>query len=393
MLKLYQISKQFHLYSSPVDRLKERLLRRRYHEVHQALNDISFELTEGEAVAILGQNGAGKSTLLKIITEVIIPDSGELERSGRITGLLELGTGFDAELSGRENIFINGRLIGMSYAELEQKIDQIIEFAELGSYINAPVKTYSSGMLMRLGFSIAIHAEPTCFVVDEALAVGDARFQQKCLKRIKEFREAGGALLFVSHDVTAVKQLCERSIVLNKGKISFNGDTFKAIQHYYELLAGLDQTHQVLGQGYGKKQWKILSATLTGENRQTEPLSTGENVELLLTVTGETDIRDLSLGFLIRDRFGNDAFGTNTHLIDEGLQLPAGEHQLNFRFPLNLGHGKYTLTLALHSGSHHHDNCQHWWDDVLSFSITGNIYHGFSGYCYLPVTFEREAES
>lgn len=393
MLKLHKIEKQFHLYSSPIERLKERLFGGQRHQVHQALKEISFEVASGEAVAILGQNGAGKSTLLKIITGVVIPDSGIVEKSGRMTGLLELGTGFDGELSGRENIFINGQLIGMSYEELENKLEQIIEFAELDNYIDAPVKSYSSGMLMRLGFSIAIHAEPACFVVDEALAVGDARFQQKCLKRIQAYRKQGGSLLFVSHDTSAVKQLCDRAIVLSNGEISFDGDTFNGIKHYYQLLADLDPQTPVSGVGYGKKDWQIKSAKFIGENEQADPLSTGETVTLIVDVEGQTAVPELSLGFLIRDRFGNDAFGTNTHLIDQSISLTAGRHRMNFTFPLNLGHGKYTITIALHSGSHHHDDCQHWWDDILNFNVTGNQYHEFSGYCYLPVTFKALKDS
>ncbi|HKR47623.1 MAG TPA: ABC transporter ATP-binding protein, partial [Paraburkholderia sp.] len=185
VLKVERVSKQFRIYRRTSDRLVEGLLKRQRHRVHKALDDVSFELRQGEAIGVLGQNGAGKSTLLKLVSGVLTPDAGTIERNGRITGLLELGTGFDGKLTGRQNIAVNARLIGMTGEEIEARFDSVVAFSELGEFIDAPVRTYSSGMVMRLGFAVAIHADPVCFIVDEALAVGDARFQQKCLKRIK----------------------------------------------------------------------------------------------------------------------------------------------------------------------------------------------------------------
>lgn len=396
IVALEDICKSFHLFASPADRLKERLFGIQKHIQHHALQDISFSLQAGEAVAILGQNGAGKSTLLKLITGVMLPDKGRINRNGKITGLLELGTGFDAELTGRDNISLNGRLIGMSSNEIEQNLEAIIDFAELGQYIDAPVKTYSSGMIMRLGFSIAIHANPMCFVVDEALAVGDARFQQKCLSRIKSFRNSGGALLFVSHDITAVKQLCERVIVLNKGRVAFDGDTLAAVNVYNQQLASLpavDVQSVSHVEGYGYQQVRINHVVLQGEHGQTEQFATGEWATIGVDVYADKLMEDMTIGFLIRDRFGNDAFGTNTHLMKIDLSQKAQTTQYyRFKLPLNLGHGKYTLTVAVHSGAHHHDECQHWLDDVCTFSISGNHYLPFSGYCYLPTEFVAEGE-
>jgi len=213
--------KQFKLYRSPADRLREIVYRKKYHKDFVALDNISFEVKNGETLGIIGQNGAGKSTLLKILSGIVIPDSGTINVDGKVTGLLELGTGFNAEMTGLENIYMNGTLIGMTKDELDRKKQTIIDFSELGDFINEPIKTYSSGMTMRLAFSIAIHADPTCFLVDEALSVGDAYFQQKCMRKIQEFRAGGGSIVFVSHDMNAVKTLCDAAIMLeNNGCIA-----------------------------------------------------------------------------------------------------------------------------------------------------------------------------
>ena len=219
MLTVENICKGFRLYKSPSDRLLEIFLRENRHSYYQALDNINFQLGPGQSMGIIGSNGAGKSTLLKLLLGVLIPDSGKIMLKGRITGLLELGTGFNPELTGLENLRTNALLIGMSESEVTEKTEEIIDFSEIGLFISEPLKIYSSGMIMRLAFSIAIHANPDCFVVDEALAVGDAYFQQKCIRKIIEFRESGGALIFVSHDLNAVRLLCDRVLVLEKGKI------------------------------------------------------------------------------------------------------------------------------------------------------------------------------
>jgi lipopolysaccharide transport system ATP-binding protein len=214
MISVKNISKTFKLYQAPSDRLKEILLRRCYHKNFQAVNNVSFEVQEGETLGIVGENGAGKSTILKLLTGILIPDTGSVHVSGKITGLLELGTGFNAEFSGIDNIIHNATYLGLSRSEIDKKLDTIIGFTELGEFIHEPIKTYSSGMVMRLAFSVAIHAEPRAFVVDEALSVGDAYFQQKCMKKIKDFKDNGGSIVFVSHDMNAVKVLCDQAILL-----------------------------------------------------------------------------------------------------------------------------------------------------------------------------------
>lgn len=388
LLALHGISKTFRIYNKASDRLKERLFGLVRHQTHHALQNIHLHLQSGESVAVLGQNGAGKSTLLKLISGVLLPDQGHIERHGRITGLLELGTGFDLNLTGRDNIYINGQLIGMTQAELAAKEADIIAFAELGDYIDAPVRTYSSGMFMRLGFSIAIHADPACFVVDEALAVGDARFQQKCMARIRHFRDQGGALLFVSHDIAAVKQICDRAIVLHRGHIAFDGPVVEAGAAYQQLMAELDGSIAVVhDKVFGRQQLRFTQVSLTGEHGE-GVFMTGETLTLRLEVEADIDLEDVTLGFMIRDRFGQDVFGINSHLLGHSLTFHAGSRQtFLYHIDAQLGHGKYTLGVSLHTGLTHLENCQHWLEDAISFRIEGVIGPAFSGITRLSTRF------
>ena len=315
LLQVDQVSKTYRVFNRPWDRLFEAVTGRVRHRAHAALTNVSLQLFAGEALAILGQNGAGKSTLLKLITGVQMPDSGVIHRPARITGLLELGTGFDPQLSGWDNLETNARLLGLTPQEIQERRTAIAEFSELGDFLAAPLRTYSSGMVVRLGFSIAIHAQPDCFVVDEALSVGDARFQQKCMRRIREFREQGGSLLFVSHDLSAVRMLCDRALVLDHGRVQFEGPPEPAVQVYYRLLAGMDQRFEVTGEHepqYGRMQTRMTAVRLLdaqGERRPEDRFNAGETVRIELDLYSEQDA-ELNVGVLIRDRFGQDIFGT-----------------------------------------------------------------------------------
>jgi lipopolysaccharide transport system ATP-binding protein len=393
VLEVKQLSKQFKIYNRAADRLIEGLFKQTRHRLHVALDEISFSLQQGEAIGVLGQNGAGKSTLLKLVSGVLVPNAGTVERRGRITGLLELGTGFDSKLSGRQNIAVNARLIGMSSAEIEERFDAIVAFSELGEFIDAPVRTYSSGMVMRLGFAVAIHADPVCFIVDEALAVGDARFQQKCLKRIREFRDRGGSILYVSHDINSVKLLCDRALLLSHGKIVFDGAPDEAAQHYYRLIAGVEddaaRTPAPAG-SYGTMQTRIASVTLSNRFGPSARFAAGESITIDLACESHHDT-ELSVGILIRDRFGQDMFGTNTMLLNKVVRFARGAGvRCRFSLPLNFAPGKYTVTVALHSDDTHVHDCQHWWDAAASFEIAGFSAVKFSGLCYVPVEFEQE---
>ena len=398
VLEITGLQKSFAIYAKPVDRLFEALTGRSHHRQYQALNNVSFCLGSGESVGIVGENGAGKSTLLKVITGVLQPDQGEVTRTGRIAGLLELGTGFDVEATGRENIRINGHLLGLSQHEVEQLTSSIIEFAELGGFIDAPMKNYSSGMQMRLGFSIAFHSNPTAFVVDEALSVGDAKFQQKCMRHIREYKRKGGSILFVSHDLNAIRMLCDRTLVLHHGEVVFDGPSDLAIQAYYRVLsadpAANGESFSPENPDYGKQQVRIEHLVWRDSVRQiTLPLpsdsakitlSSGENVELTLHIVSDIEF-NASVGILIRDRFGQDIFGVNTAMLGQFVGLKAGTRKsLAFKLGLDLAPGTYTATVAVHTDTNHVENCQHWWDNVVQFDIVGFRGLAFSGVARLP---------
>ena len=394
VLRVEHLCKHFNIYNRAADRLVEALWRKKRHRVHVALDDVSFALRQGEAVGVLGQNGAGKSTLLKLVNGVLVPNAGTIERCGRITGLLELGTGFDSKLSGRDNIAVNARLLGMTGAEIQQRFDAIVAFSELGGFIDAPVRTYSSGMVMRLGFAVAIHADPVCFIVDEALTVGDARFQQKCLKRIREFRDRGGSILYVSHDINSVKMLCDRALLLSDGKIVFDGAPDEAAQHYYRLIAGIGddapRADASSSGSYGALRTRITSVVLSNRFGPAARFASGERVTIDLQCETDQDTT-LSVGILIRDRFGQDVFGTNTMLLNTEAYFTRGDGvRCRFSLPLNFAPGKYTVTVALHSDDTHVHDCQHWWDAAASFEIVGFAAEPFSGLCYVPVEFEQQ---
>jgi lipopolysaccharide transport system ATP-binding protein len=377
MIAAEGIYKRFKLYRKPQDRLIESLLRRPRHHTHHALCGVSFLVEPGETLGIIGRNGAGKSTLLKILMGVLLPDAGKIRIDGKITGLLELGTGFDAELSGLENIERNGIILGMSRREIRRRRERIVDFAELSAYINEPLRTYSSGMAMRLAFSIAIHAEPRCFVVDEALSVGDAHFQQKCMRRIQDFRRDGGSLLFVSHDLNAIKVLCDRALLLDGGRVLVEGTPEEAVNHYNRLIADLTEQSDsavdpVAAGCYGTMEAEIVDGRLIGQDSGGDIVSAGEITELRLTLMPRTDLDDVTFGMLIRDRFGRDIFGTNSHFLDRRIRLRAAEETVvSVVLPMNLAPGKYTITCALHSGPNHLERCYHWCDNLIRFEVAG----------------------
>lgn len=238
-IEVKNVSKVYKLYDKPVDRLKEVLFScfgRRYHREFFALKDINFQVKKGETVGIIGKNGAGKSTLLKIITGVLTPTGGEVTVNGRISSLLELGAGFNPELTGMENIYFNSSLLGLTKEETDAKIDEILEFADIGEFIDQPVKTYSSGMYVRLAFSVAINVEPDILIIDEALAVGDARFQRKCFAKFEMLKKNGMTLIFVSHDMGSIKQICDKAFLINGGEIVSGGIPKEVIVIYHSYL-------------------------------------------------------------------------------------------------------------------------------------------------------------
>jgi lipopolysaccharide transport system ATP-binding protein len=370
--------------------LKEIVMRRQYHTDFDALKDVSFSVAGGETLGIVGRNGAGKSTLLKILTGILLPDSGTISIDGKITGLLELGTGFNAEMTGIENIYMNGALLGMNREEIGRKKDVIVEFTELGEFIYEQLKTYSSGMVMRLAFAIAIHADPKCFVVDEALSVGDAHFQQKCMTKIREFRKSGGSIVFVSHDMNSIKMLCDKAILLNHGAVVDEGDTENVVNSYNFLIAKLNDIDNkmiadpVQESSYGTFEVKINNVTVQGENSKSPVISSGERARITLDIESKAEIPDATIGILIRDKFGQDIYGTNTFHHKIEIKLERGVAlTCAFSMLMNIGPGKYTVTAAIHSKDTHLDNCFHWVDNIALFEIAGNYGSQFIGACKL----------
>jgi len=395
MIRVEGLSKTFKLYRSPAHRLKEIVFRKCYHQTHAALRDLSFDVQDGETLGIIGPNGAGKSTLLKILTGILVPDKGSVHIDGRITGLLELGTGFNPDMTGLQNIYMNGLLLGMSRAEIDARIERIIEFTELDDFIYEALRTYSSGMVMRLAFSVAIHAEPRCFVVDEALAVGDAHFQQKCMDRIKEFRGQGGSIVFVSHDMNAVKILCSRAILLHQGAALESGVPETVVSAYNFLVARLgDERKEMKVSGrevrsYGTFDALIRSLSIVGSESGSGTISAGEQTTVTIEIEAERDVPEVVAGILIRDRYGQDIFGTNTYHYGLPLSMKEGQRAAcRFRMPLNIGAGKYTLTAALHTRDTHLERCMHWADRLLDFEVAGFKGHFSIGLCKLEPDIE-----
>ncbi len=390
MITVKNIIKKFKLYKHPADRLKEIMLRRSYHKNFIALDDISFKVNSGETLGIVGRNGAGKSTLLKIMTGVLIPDSGKVEITGKITGLLELGTGFNPEFSGIDNIFLNATFLGLSRQETVERLERIIEFTELGKFINEPLKTYSSGMIMRLAFSVAINADPVVFVVDEALSVGDAYFQQKCMRRIRKFKEDGGSIVFVSHDMNAVKVLCDKAILLDHGKILDYGDPEEIINNYNWLVSkscdnsGLIREDSERQDSHGTFEGRITDITITGSNSASNIIISGDEALITVSISSEVSLGSLTSGILIRDRFGQDIFGTNTLMNDLELTLGKGKScQITYRMRMNIGPGKYTISAALQMDPLREARRLHWIDRGGEFEIISSADLNFTGICKL----------
>src|SRR5262245_10813348 len=332
-LRVEAISKQYRIYDRPVDRLKESLTRGRWrtHREFWALRNISFEVEAGTTSGIIGPNGSGKSTLLQIITGTLEPTHGSVWHDGRIAALLELGAGFSGEFTGIENIFMNASLIGVSKSETERLLPEIASFAEIGDFIYQPVKTYASGMYIRLAFATAIATSPQILIIDEALAVGDAVFQHRCTRRIKEMQEGGTTILFVSHDPGAIRALCSRAILLNEGRMEADGPPAEVLARYQKVImaqeAAYAQAELVREKPqpaaeeidapkftyrHGNGSAEILRVELLEDSR--EPIAiveSGQMVHLRMQAVFHEDVVDPVYGFIIRNRHGIHLYGTN----------------------------------------------------------------------------------
>ena len=349
-------------------------------EEHWVLKNINFTIEPGEALGIIGQNGAGKSTLLKLITGTLQPSEGSIEINGRISAILELGLGFNPELTGRQNAFHASGLMGASSDQIEEALPEIESFAEIGDYFDQPVRTYSSGMQARLAFSVATAFRPEILIVDEALAVGDAYFIHKCSDRIREFRQAGTSLLVVAHDREAIQSLCDRAILLEKGLIIREGRPEAVMDYYNALIAEKENStvsQRVLEDGRiqttsGSGEARVSHVELINMNGQPiETIEVGEEVQLVANIEVHQDLEELVFGYLFKDRLGQSIFGTNTHHLDYPLaRLKKGDQlRLEFRFFANLGPGSYSITTALHTGDQHVAHNYEWRDLTTVFTV------------------------
>ena len=353
---------------------------------------------KGEAVGIIGINGAGKSTLLKLITGTSRPTTGEIEISGRVAALLELGMGFHSDFTGRQNVYMSGQLLGLSSEKITELMPQIEEFAEIGDYIDQPVRVYSSGMQVRLAFSVATAIRPDVLIIDEALSVGDAYFQHKSFERIRKFRQEGTTLLLVSHDKQAIQSICDRAILLNKGQIEMEGEPEAVMDYYNALLA--DKQNQSIKQVEHNGKTQTVSGTgevtisevhlLDEQGNVTEFVSVGHRVSLQVNVEVKDDIPELVVGYMIKDRLGQPIFGTNTHHLKQTLtSLKKGEKRsFLFSFDARLGVGSYSVAVALHTSSTHLGKNYEWRDLAVVFNVVNTEQQEFVGVSWLPPELE-----
>lgn len=399
MIQIENLSKMYKIYRRRSDRLKEwfSIGNRKYHDEYWALKDITLTVPAGSVYGLIGMNGAGKSTLLKVLTGTTQPTRGRVQIEGRIAALLELGTGFHPEFTGRENVLINGKLLGLTDAELAERLEGIKAFSELGDFFDKPVRTYSSGMYVRLAFSLASSIDPDILIIDEALSVGDAYFQQKCLTRIRQFKEKGVTILFVSHDAGAVKLLCDHVALLDKGKIISAGSPVEQLELYNALLAkkeGQGKEYQISREGKDAKgrtqsgtyQAEILSVEIEGpQGDRQEAVVTGSAGKFVVTVRFNHPLVNPTVGIMIRDRLGYDIFGTNTAEMGmtTGAFAAGEERRFVFHCLMNMGAGHYTVTAAIHSSFTHVDDCYHWVDRLLTFNVLPPSDHKFLGVAWL----------
>lgn len=372
------------------------------HQRHWVLQDISFEVGAGEAVGIVGSNGAGKSTLLKIITGTVRQSSGEVSASGRVAAMLELGMGFHPDFTGRQNVMMGGQLLGLSVDEIQQLMPEIEAFAEIGEYIDQPVRTYSSGMQMRLAFSVATARRPDILIVDEALSVGDSYFQHKSFDKIRKFRAAGTTLLIVSHDRYAIQTVCDRAILLESGRVRMEGAPVEVLDYYNAMMAERD--HQqirriALADGNtatlsGTGEAYITNVQITDLDGQAlQSVEVGQTVRLEVSIKARVDLDRVVLGFMLTDRLGQCIYGINTHRLEQPiLNMVANEEAtFKFEFPARLGKGSYSVALSLSREDSHVDKNYEWRDNALMVHVFNTKQENFVGSSWLgaKVSIER----
>ena len=366
-------SRHFKVYPRESRRLKDVVVARRRTRPADvvALRDVSFRVEPGSAVGLVGRNGSGKTTLLRLISGIIKPTSGSVDIGGRVGSLLELGAGFHPDLTGRENVFLNGSIHGLKRAYVREQLDEIVAFAGLEEFIDLPVRTYSSGMYMRLGFAIAAHLNADVLLLDEVFAVGDEQFQRKCFGKIFEFKQRGGTIVFVSHDASAVERLCDRAVLLRNGQVEFDGPTHDAIVRYRQLLAGdVDPAER----GAGLKEWgtgdaRIEQVELLGpEGEERNQFLAGETLALRLRVVADRPLAPPRLSLELRDSSGLLVAGSGRSTAELGWDQETTELVVRFDVDqLPLADGRFHLRLGLTDETG--DRLYHWLDDALTFVV------------------------
>jgi lipopolysaccharide transport system ATP-binding protein len=401
-IHVHNIGKAYKVYPGQWSRLVEWIapFSGQRHQLTWVLKDVSFEVRAGEAVGIIGINGAGKSTLLKIIVGTILATCGQVVLDGRrVAALLELGMGFHPDFTGRQNAFMSAQLLGLDNETIHSLMPEIEAFAEIGDYIDQPLRVYSSGMQMRLAFSVATAVRPDILIVDEALSVGDSYFQHKSFDRIRQFGRQGTTLLFVSHDKGAIQSLCDRAILLNKGVLAMEGEP-EAVMNYYNALIAEQGGSRI--QRHVHEEGRPCTRSGTGEasfldirlvddqGRCLETIAVGQYVTLCLRFSTEVFLPEIVLGYQIKDRLGQVVYGTNTAYLDKvQYDLDAGETmEYRFRFQANLGEGSYSVSVALHTSESHVTRNYEWHDIALVFTVVNQRHDRFIGVNWLPPTVE-----
>src|SRR5262249_9412195 len=373
VLTVQNVSKMYRIYDRPTDRLKQMLfgrLGRSYGREFWALRDVSFELKKGETVGIIGRNGSGKSTLLQVLAGTRAPTEGVVAIDGRVTALLELGTGFNPEFSGRENVFMTGAILGLTSTEMERRFDEIAAFADIGDFIDQPVKVYSSGMFVRLAFAVQACVDPDILIVDEALSVGDIFFQQKCAKRFQDLMNTGTSILLVTHDTQAIARLCNWAILLTDGRTEASGDPKSVLERYTASSYGswITAAPGTFPQGgqeqaeattplrpipaqaprFGEGGCRVTGVALSArDGRLRDIVEQGEEIRVLVEFDCARGDIAPNVGFQIQDRLGNIIFGTNTFMLSRPMAPPSAGAALRVSFvmPALLGVGEYTLSV------------------------------------------------
>ena len=383
MISVQNVSKVYHLYHHPFDRVLGALaLSRRKKAEFWALRDINLRIEKGEVFALLGPNGSGKSTLLQVISGILQPTTGRVLSSGRVAALLELGAGFNPEFSGRENVYLNGEILGLSRQELDEVFPRIEAFAEIGQFIDRPVKEYSSGMYVRLAFSTAIHVDPEVLIVDEALAVGDAIFASRCVQKFEELRRKNVTVLLVSHDLGLIKRLADRAAFMLDGRIVMQGAPKDAVNRYVGFVLDRERASKERSTGlleesiaskssfrHGDGASRVMDVRILGSSGETcHAFRPGESIILRVRAQFQKPMSNPVVGILIRNRIGMDIFGTNTRLerADLGDFEPGEEIEVEFELDCLLSRQEYTVTVAV---QYWNGLSQDWLDDVLDFRV------------------------